>query len=60
MSVGKYLTLAVCVMSLSYAGTVLFSQLFDVRGVAITAVKILVDVVLFVLSYRLQKLWVFK
>lgn len=60
VSAGKYTMLAVCMMSFSYAGTALLSSAFDVEGVAITAVKILVDVALFVLSYRLQKSWVFK
>lgn len=56
----KYAVLAVAVMALSYAGTTVLSYLFDTDGMLITAVKIAVDLVLFLLSYRLQKLWVFR
>ncbi len=58
-SFARYAVLALAIMSLSYAGTAFFSLLFDVNGMFITAVKIIVDITLFILSYRLQKRWVF-
>lgn len=58
-SLGRYAVLALLIMLLSYAGTSFFSLLFNVDGVLITIVKIAVDITLFLLSYRLQKRWVF-
>jgi hypothetical protein len=60
VSAAKYVALAVPIMALSYLGTVVLSWLFDTYGVLITAIKIFVDLILFVLSYRFQKIWVFK
>ena len=36
------------------------SALLDVKGVAITVVKIVADVVLFLVSYLVQKKFIFK
>ena len=58
-SLVRYVILAVCVMALSCLGTTLISAIWDVEGYAVAAVKILVDLVLFVLSYQAQKRWVF-
>ncbi len=44
----------------SYALTEGCSALLDVRGVAITVVKIMADVVLFVASYLIQKKFIFR
>lgn len=60
VSVWRYALLVVLVMSLSYAGTASLSLVLDAHGLAITTLKILVDVILFLLSYRLQKIWVFS
>lgn len=59
VSVWRYALLAVCIMSFSYLGTASLSLVLDAHGLAITTLKILVDVILFLLSYRLQKIWVF-
>ena len=60
ISLVKYSLLAVFVMALSCLGTTLISAIWDVDGYAVAAVKILVDLVLFVVSYQAQKRWVFK
>jgi dolichol-phosphate mannosyltransferase len=60
VSAVKYVALALPIMALSYLGTAVLSWLFDMHGILITAIKIFVDLVLFVLSYKFQKLWVFK
>jgi glycosyltransferase involved in cell wall biosynthesis len=60
VSAAKYVALALPIMALSYLGTAVLSWLFDTHGILITAIKIFVDLVLFVLSYKFQKLWVFK
>lgn len=59
-SLGRYALLAVLILFLSYLGTIAVSALFDVHGLAITAVKIVVEVLLFLMSYRLQQIWVFR
>ena len=55
-----YFALVLLIAALSYGFTQLTSALFDVRGVAIAPVKIVVDTVLFIASYRLQKQFVFR
>lgn len=60
VSIGKYTVLASIIMLFSYLGTLAFSCLLDINGIVITIIKIIVDIVLFLLSYKLQKIWVFK
>lgn len=60
VSAWRYAALVAAIMSLSYSGTAYLSSVFDSQGVVITAMKIAVDVFLFLLSYKLQKIWVFK
>lgn len=60
VSFSKYWALVLLIAVLSYVGTASFAALFDALGVNITGIKILVETVLFVLSYHLQKRWVFK
>lgn len=55
-----YWTLVILIASAGYALTQGISALADIRGVAITAVKIFVDTVLFLSSYWLQKHLVFR
>lgn len=59
VSFGRYAALVAAIAALSYAGTAALSAAFDARGVAITCLKVVVETVLFVLSYRLQSRWVF-
>lgn len=59
LSAARYCALAVVIAGLSYGGTAGISHCADAHGWVITAVKILIDTVLFVLSYRVQKRWVF-
>jgi putative flippase GtrA len=55
----RYWALVVIIAALSYAGTALLSYALDLRGPYITVGKIVVETVLFILSYRLQRIWVF-
>lgn len=59
-SLVKYSLLAVFVMALSCLGTTFVSAVWDLEGYAVAAVKILVDLILFVVSYQAQKKWVFR
>ena len=59
-SFARYWALVAIVAVLSYGGTSAISWLGDFRGVAISATKILVETVLFILSYRAQRRWVFS
>lgn len=56
----RYAALVVLIAALSYAGTATLSAAVDALGVMVTAIKILVETALFILSYRIQKKWVFK
>lgn len=55
-----YFGLVLLVGLLSYVLTESCAALLDVQGIAITIVKVVVDVVLFVLSYWVQKRFVFR
>ena len=55
----RYWALVLLVAALSYIGTALLSYALDLMGAAITAGKIAVETLLFILSYRLQRIWVF-
>ena len=59
-SFARYWILVAIVAVLSYAGTSLVSWAGDLRGWAISAAKIVVETVLFVLSYKAQRRWVFS
>lgn len=56
----RYWALVLAIAALSYVGTSLVSYALDLRGAHITAAKIVVETGLFVLSYRLQRTWVFR
>jgi len=56
----QYWGLVLALAAASYALTSLCAALFDVRGVAITVVKIVVETFLFLASYFLQKRFIFK
>ncbi len=55
----RYSSLVAVVATLSYTGTSAISYVLDLEGIAITVVKIAVEVVLFALSYFAQRIWVF-
>lgn len=55
-----YFGLVLVILCASYALTEGCSALLDVKGVAITVVKIVADVVLFLVSYLVQKKFIFK
>ncbi len=56
----KYWILVLAIMASGYLGTALLSRVLDASGFAITALKILVETVLFCVSYNVQKKWIFK
>lgn len=55
----RYWALVLLIAALSYVLTATLSALLDVRGASVTVVKVVVESALFILSYRLQKKWVF-
>ena len=56
----RYAILAIAQVGLSAAFTKLLAMLFGARAAILqTIIKILVDVILFFISYRIQKIWVF-
>lgn len=58
-SLTRYALLALVIAALSYAFTATISAVFDRMGLAITLVKIAVEIVLFLVSYIVQRRWVF-
>ena len=56
----KYWGLVLVILLAGYVCTAVASRIFDARGLYVTALKIVVETVLFFLSYNLQKQWVFK
>ena len=56
-TLARYYILAITVLSLSAAGSAVMAQVLDGR---VVWAKILVDSVLFILSYLIQRRWVFK
>ena len=59
-SFAKYWTLVLVIMALGYLFTAGLSRIFDAHGLLITVLKIVVETVLFFLSYNVQKRWIFK
>lgn len=56
----KYYTLCVCQMMVSYALVFMLSVLFRANGGIITIIKFVVDTLLFFISFRIQRNWVYK
>lgn len=59
-SFARYVALVILIAFLAYVGTATLSAVVDALGVMVTLIKILVETVLFMLSYQIQKKWVFK
>jgi glycosyltransferase involved in cell wall biosynthesis len=59
-SLVRYYTLAVCQMTLSWLCVSGFVTLLGAQGGAKTAVKLVVDFVLFFLTFQIQREWVFR
>ena len=56
----KYYTLMVCQMTASYLLVFLFTDILKVSGALQLIIKAVVDVVLFLFGYQIQRAWVFK
>ena len=56
----RYYILWFCQMAVSYLLVFLFTKMLMLGTTAVGITKIIVDVVLFVVSYNIQKRWVFK
>ena len=56
----KYWALAGVNVAVSAGATVVLAEMFDVHGLAITAVNFAVDVALFIASYSIQRIFIFK
>lgn len=61
-AIGKYYLLAIPIMLFSAFGVKGLSILLNLpeNSIAVTLIKLLVDVVLFILNYNIQKKWIFK
>ena len=55
----RYYALCICQMGASYGLVYLFSHLTDANDWITSLIKILVDTCLFILSYQIQRKWVF-
>lgn len=56
----RYYTVAVCQMTLSWLCVTGLVTLFRAQGGAKTAVKLIVDLILFFLTFQIQREWVFR
>lgn len=56
----RYWALVLVILSLGYVLTDVFAEVLDVNGLVITPLKIAVETVLFLLSYFVQKRFVFR
>ena len=61
-SAAKYYALAIPVMFISAFGVTALARLLGLapNSVWVTILKAVVDTILFILNYRIQKIWVFK
>ena len=60
MSIFKYYALAVCIFGASTILVSIITFIFGSAGFARTVVKFIVDACLFIVSYKIQREWVFK
>lgn len=58
-SVLKYYILCACQTGISYGLVYLFSYLFGAENVLTSVIKLIVDVTLFIISFQIQRRWVF-
>lgn len=58
-SMPRYYMLCACQAAVSYGLVYLLSDVFGARDFVTSLIKILVDVVLFILSFQIQRRWVF-
>lgn len=56
----KYYILCVCQMGVSYALVCSLSIWLNVGGILLVLLKAVIDTILFFISFRIQKMWVFK
>ena len=59
-SMVRYYILWACQLMASYFLVYIFTRLLVLGSVAVAFTKIIVDLCLFVISYNIQKKWVFK
>ena len=59
-SMVRYYILWACQLMASYLLVYIFTRLLVLGSVAVAFTKIIVDLCLFVISYNIQKKWVFK
>lgn len=55
----RYWVLVLLIAFASYIGTSGLSAMTDSKGLEITIIKVVVEAVLFIVSYRMQRKWVF-
>lgn len=59
-SLVKYYVLCVCQTAASYGLVYLFAWLLNLQGFSESLIKIMVDIVLFFISFQIQNKWVFR
>jgi len=60
ITMGRYYVLCVLQMLTSFGLVYLLSALFGVAGLLVTVIKVIVDTVLYFISFQVQREWVFK
>lgn len=58
-TMGRYYTLAIAQMTISYFLVYFFSNILEITGPLTVTIKILVDLALFFVSFQIQRRWVF-
>ena len=59
-SFAKYWLLVLAIMGADYVFTIVMSRLFNAQGLEITLIKICSETILFFVSYKIQRCWIFK
>lgn len=59
-TMGRYYTLCICQMGISYGLVFLLSDVFNASKGITSVIKLIVDVCLFIISFQIQRKWVFS
>ena len=59
-TMGRYYILCVCQMGVSYGFVFLLSSVFNASKVITSVIKLIVDICLFIISFQIQRKWVFS
>ena len=59
-TMGRYYTLCICQMGISYGLVFLISDVFNASKGITSVIKLIVDICLFIISFQIQRKWVFS